>query len=183
MVIFITGATHAGKTALSQRLLARLLYPCVSQDHIKMGLIRSGYTALTPEDDDRLTDYLWPITREMAKTAIENRQNLIIEGCYFPFDWKKDFNADYLRHIRFLCLCMSDRYIDRHFDDVRAYADCIERRLDDGSCTPELLKRENRRYIDGCEGSGSDYLRIDDDYEAAICSTVAALVRSIPEQT
>lgn len=46
-----------------------------------MGLIRSHYTELTPDDDDQMTDYLWPITREMAKTAIENNQNRIIEGC------------------------------------------------------------------------------------------------------
>ena len=46
-----------------------------------MGLIRSGNTVLTPEDDDALTDYLWPIVREIIKTAIENKQNLIVEGC------------------------------------------------------------------------------------------------------
>ena len=50
-----------------------------------MGLIRSGHTTLTPESaDDALTDYLWPIVREMIKTAVENRQNLIVEGCYIP---------------------------------------------------------------------------------------------------
>ena len=168
MVIFITGATHTGKTNLSQKLLEKHLFPCVSQDHIKMGLIRSHYTALTPEDDDLLTDYLWPITREMAKTAIENGQNLIIEGCYFPFDWKKDFDDGYLRHIRFICLCMSDRYIDRHFDAVQAFASCIERRMDDGYCTPELLRRENRQYLAGCQQHGLDYVLIDDSYEAAL---------------
>ena len=47
-----------------------------------MGLIRSGITDLTPEDDDELTDYLWPIVREIIKTAVENEQNLIVEGCY-----------------------------------------------------------------------------------------------------
>lgn len=36
-----------------------------------MGLIRSGCTALTPEDDDELTAYLWPIVREIIKTAVE----------------------------------------------------------------------------------------------------------------
>ena len=57
-----------------------------------MGLIRSGYTDLTPEDDDKLVGYLWPIIREIVKTAIENRQNLVIEGCYIPFDWAADFD-------------------------------------------------------------------------------------------
>ena len=36
--------------------------------------------------------YLWPIVREMIKTAIENNQNLIVEGCYIPLDWRQDFD-------------------------------------------------------------------------------------------
>lgn len=40
-----------------------------------MGLIRSGQTDLTPEDDRALEEYLWPIVREMVKTAIENNQD------------------------------------------------------------------------------------------------------------
>ena len=102
MVILITGATHTGKTLLAQRMLERYGWPYLCIDHLKMGLIRSGQTNLTPEDDDELTTYLWPIVREMMKTAIENRQNLIIEGCYVPFDWRKDFTEEYLSSIRFL---------------------------------------------------------------------------------
>lgn len=49
-----------------------------------MGLIRSGYINLTPEDDNELTDYMWPIIREMIKTVIENNQNFIIEGGWLP---------------------------------------------------------------------------------------------------
>ena len=79
MVILITGASHTGKTILAQRLLEKYKYPYLSIDHLKMGLIRSGMTALTPEDDDALTDELWPIVREMVKTAIENRQNPNVE--------------------------------------------------------------------------------------------------------
>ena len=85
MIILITGASHTGKTALSQKLLEKYKYPYLSIDHLKMGLIRSGYTKLTPEDDNKLTSYLWPIIREIIKTAIENKQNLIIEGCYIPY--------------------------------------------------------------------------------------------------
>ena len=100
MVYLIGGATHAGKTAYAQKLLEKYQYPYLSIDHLKMGLIRSGQTALTPMDDDKLTDYLWPILREMVKTAIENKQNLIVEGCYIPFDWKKDFSEEYKDHIK-----------------------------------------------------------------------------------
>lgn len=102
MIVLITGASHTGKTALAQKLLETYKYPYLSIDHLKMGLIRSGYTALTPVSEDRaLTDYLWPVVREMIKTAIENNQNLIVEGCYIPFDWAKDFEAEYLVQIRY----------------------------------------------------------------------------------
>lgn len=88
MIILITGASHTGKTLVAQKLLENYQYPILSIDLLKMGLIRSGNTSLTPEDDEQLEKYLWPIIREMIKTAIENNQNLIIEGCYIPFNWK-----------------------------------------------------------------------------------------------
>ena len=111
-----------------------------------MGLIRSGNTDLTPEDDDKLTDYLWPIVREIIKTAVENDQNLIVEGCYIPFEWRKDFTEEYLSKIKFLCLVMRDDYIDERFGDILAHASDIEKRLDDSDCTPERLKADNRYY-------------------------------------
>ncbi len=55
MIIIITGASHTGKTVLAQRMLEKYKYPYVSIDHLKMGLIRSGNTDLTPEDGR--TDY------------------------------------------------------------------------------------------------------------------------------
>ena len=100
MVILIAGASHTGKTLLAQRLLEKYHYPYLSIDHLKMGLIRSGNTRLAPEDDDQaLTDYLWPIVREIIKTAVENRQNLIVEGCYIPFLWRQDFDPEYLHSL------------------------------------------------------------------------------------
>ena len=127
MIVLIAGASHTGKTLLAQRLLEKYKYPYLSIDHLKMGLIRSGNTELTPlSNDSELTEYLWPIVREMIKTAIENGQNLIIEGCYIPFDWKKDFSVDHLENIRFFCLVMSENYIRTHFNDIRQYADVIE---------------------------------------------------------
>ena len=122
MIIIITGASHTGKTLLTQRMLEKYKFPYLSIDHLKMGLIRSGNTKLTPEDDDKLTTYLWPIVREMIKTAIENKQNLIVEGCYIPFNWRKDLNEEYLRDINFIYLAMTDAYIDAYFAEIRGHA-------------------------------------------------------------
>ena len=170
MVILITGASHTGKTVLAQRLLERYGYPYLSMDHLKMGLIRSGQTKLTPEDDDELTKYLWPIVREMMKTAIENRQNLIVEGCYVPFDWRKEFTEAYLSSLRFLCLAMTDEYIDAHLDEIRDHACDVERRLDDSYCTADLLKTENRKYAEGFRAAWEKVVRIERDYNKTIGS-------------
>lgn len=168
MIILITGASHTGKTALAQRLLEKRHIPYLSIDHLKMGLIRSGQTALTPEDDEALTAYLWPIVREIIKTAIENRQDLIIEGCYVPFGWRKDFDERYVSEIRFLCLAMTDAYIDAHFDEIARHACDIEARLDDSDCTPERLKADNRGVIKGFLAAGEPVMRIDADWEATV---------------
>ena len=72
---------------------------------------------LTPEDNDSFTDYLWPIIWEMVKTAIENKQNLIVDGCYIPFDpfdWRQDLGEQYLLFIRFICLAITEKYIEDH---------------------------------------------------------------------
>ena len=168
MIILITGASHTGKTLLAQRMLEKYKYPYLSIDHLKMGLIRSGHTHLTPEDDDELTTYLWPIVREMIKTAIENNQNLIVEGCYIPFDWRQDFDEQYLLSIRFICLAMTDEYIDTHFDEIKKHASTIESRLDDAACTPQTLKADNHAYIKGYHETGMKVTLIGSDYEMAM---------------
>ena len=169
MVVFIAGASHTGKTALAQKLLERYHYPYLSIDHLKMGLIRSGNTALTPMSEDRdLTAYLWPIVREMVKTAIENKQNLIVEGCYIPFDWQRDFDAEYLDHIRYYCLIMSEGYIKRHFVDIRRYANTIERRLDDEGCTMECVLADNAAMLELAQKHHVNHILIEDRYEIHI---------------
>ena len=165
MIVLITGASHTGKTALAQKLLEKYQYPYLSIDHLKMGLIRSGNTDLTPMDDDALTGYLWPIVREMIKTAIENKQNLIVEGCYIPFDWEKDFAEQYLDAIRYYCLIMSERYIRSHFADIKGYANIIENRLDDEDCTMERVLAENAQVLNLAQKHQVRYILIDDKYE------------------
>lgn len=165
MIILLTGASHTGKTALAQRLLEKYNYPYLSIDHLKMGLIRSGNTELTPmSDTDELTNYLWPIVREMIKTAIENEQNLIVEGCYIPFDWKQDFEKEYLEHIKYYCLVMSEDYIKNHIEDIRDYANVVEKRLED-DCTVDSLLADNKQMLELAKKYGVNYVLIDDKYK------------------
>ena len=164
MVILISGATHTGKTHLAQKLIEKYKFPCLSIDHLKMGLIRSGQTELTPMDDAALTPYLWPILREMIKTVIENKQNLIVEGCYIPFDWQKDVEKTYRDEIRSVCLVMSRRYIERHFADIKTHANVAEQRLQDNDLTAQALIEDNEANLAGCKAHGLPYWLIDEAY-------------------
>lgn len=164
MIILITGASHTGKTLLAQKMLEKYHYPTLSLDLLKMGLIRSGQTDLTALDDDKLTDYLWPIVREMIKTAIENKQNLIVEGCYIPFSWRQDFSEDYLAEIKYICLVMSRNYILNHFADIKKHADVIERRADDGDFTQKEALKDNENILRQCRKHGLPYCLTDEKY-------------------
>ena len=168
MIILITGASHTGKTLLAQKMLEKYKYPYLSIDHLKMGLIRSGNTELTPEDDEALTGYLWPIIREIVRTAIENKQNLIIEGCYIPFHWRRDFDERYLQSIQFVCLAMSEKYIENHFDEIIGYESEIEARMIDADCTIDGLIEDNRSTVDGFQNAGEQVVLIYSDYEQTI---------------
>ena len=167
MITLITGASHTGKTALAQRLLEQHGWPYLSLDHLKMGLIRSGYTTLTVEDDDALTELMWPIVREMIKTAIENEQHMVIEGCYLPFDWRRDFGAEYLRHIRFVCLVMTEGYIREHFADIRAFASVVENRVEE-ELQMEAVLADNAKMLEMCRRSGCEVILIDKAYRVCL---------------
>ena len=168
MIVLITGASHTGKTVLAQKLLEKYKYPYLSIDHLKMGLIRSGNTELTPMDDNELTEYLWPIVREMIKTAIENNQSLIVEGGYIPFDWQNEFDSEYLESIKYFCLVMSEEYIRNHFADIKKYANAIENRLDDEWCTMESVLADNAEMLVLAQRYNLNYILIEDKYEINI---------------
>lgn len=164
VILLLTGASHTGKTALAQKLLRKHHYPYLSIDHLKMGLIRAGYTNLTPQSsDEALTNYLWPVVREMIKTAIENKQDLIVEGCYIPPDWKNDFTAEYLKEIRFCCLIFSENYILSHFDDIMHYANAAENRIED-DFSIEIALKDNAKMRALCGKYGLPYILIDQKY-------------------
>ncbi|PKK39740.1 hypothetical protein ABB02_01081 [Clostridiaceae bacterium JG1575] len=169
MIVLIAGASHTGKTALAQKLLEKYHYPYLSIDHLKMGLIRSKNTELTADSNDQaLTDYLWPIVCEMIKTAIENHQNLIVEGCYIPLDWRKDFDHEYLQHIHYVCLIMSQEYIKKNFARIQEYATIVEKRINDDYCTMDRVLKENEHYFKLARKHQVNYVLIEDSYDIEV---------------
>lgn len=168
MVVLVTGASHTGKTLLAQKLLERYGYPYLSLDLLKMGLIRSRQTDLTPEDDGELTGYLWPIAREIIKTAIENCQNLVVEGCYIPFDWADSFPPAYRKEICWRCLVLSEPFIRSNFPAMKAHANDVEDRQFDEGFSMEYALRENAAWREGCEAHGLPYTLMDEEYKLAL---------------
>lgn len=163
MILLIGGATHCGKTKLAQKLLETYHIPYYSIDHIKMGLIRSHITDIDVEDDEALMYFLWPIIKEIILTAIENKQHLIIEGCYIPFDWQKDFSEYERKEIHYCCMIFSQEYIEQHLQEIVHYANCIEQRLKDQVDIDSLIK-ENLNNLENCKKYNLPYLLIKDSY-------------------
>ena len=139
MIILIGGSSHVGKTLIAQKLLERTHFPYVSLDHLKMGFIRSGRTELTVEDDDKMRYFLWPFAAEMIKTTIENDQNMIVEGCYIPGEWKDSFTPEYLSKIYCTFITMDEEYLRTNFDKVAGKASVIEKRLYDDPDLERLI--------------------------------------------
>lgn len=168
MVILVSGSTHTGKTLLAQRLLEKYKYPYLSIDHLKMGLIRSGQTSLSPESPDSvMTDFLWPVVREIIKTCVENGQNLIVEGCYIPFGWEKDFADDYLRNIKYICLIFGEEYIREHFADIVKNESVIEKRLSTDIVADDMIK-SNGYNLEQCKLRGYNYILVEKAYQGDI---------------
>lgn len=167
MIYIISGPSHTGKTNLAQKLMIKYQIPYISMDHIKMGLVRTGILPDYVEQDDKMLEVLWPVIREIIKTAVENKQNLIVEGCYLPYNWKEEFENDYLEDIKGVFLVMSPEYIEQHFEDIQNYACVIEDRLDDSCCTKEWILEINKECLEGCKRFGCEYKLINDEYEKA----------------
>lgn len=163
MIILIGGATHVGKTLLSQKLIEKFHYPCTSLDHLKMGFIRSGRTELTVKDDYKMRFWLWPFAAEMIKTAIENNQNMIMEGCYIPKQWKDSFSSEYLKEVRCVFIVMTEKYIRNHFQVLYDYANVIENRLED-KLDIERLINCNVEFKEDCIANGTPFIEIDENY-------------------
>ena len=151
-----------------QTIIFVILIPYFSIDHLKMGLIKSGQTLLTANDDAQLTTYLWSIVKEMIKTVIENNQNIIIEGGYIPFDWQKDFLQKYLNEIKFYCLIMTAEYINNNFSDILNCENAIEKRLNCGDVNLNDLIKDNENNFKLCKKFGLNYVLIDKNYDFKI---------------
>lgn len=94
--------------------------------------------------------------------------NNLIRNKQIPFCWAKDFEEEYLEHIKYYCLVMSRDYIRNHFEDIKKYASVIENRLDDEWCSLESVLADNDKMLELLQNHNSSYVLIDDKYEIDI---------------
>ena len=181
MVILIGGSSHVGKTLLAQKLLDRYHYPYVSLDHLKMGFIRSGMTELTVEDDVEMRYFMWPFVVGVIKTAVENGQSLILEGCYIPAEWKDSFDEEYLADIRSVFLVMSEDYLREHIDLVESNACVIENRICDEVVLERLIAC-SAGFKSDCITEGTPYIEIDGRFDIEELTKKAARICGLEVQ-
>lgn len=178
MIILIGGISHTGKTMLSQRLLEKYHIPYISLDHIKMGLIRSDIdSGFTVGDSDELIGRkMWKMVKGMIDTALENQQNLILEGCYLPPVFMKQLPKD---QVMIIYLGFSDFYIEKNFEEIISYENVIEHRQYPEERTPQELAAENSRLKKECQECLLPFFEIDEDYEEAIQQIFAYVQQNI----
>ena len=173
MIIFIGAPSHTGKTALAQRLMERFWIPYLSEDHLKMGLFRGWPDCgFHPEgSQENISAKLWPVVKAMAMTAIENGQNLIIEGCYHSPEQIAEFEPGYAGYVLAFWMAFSRRYIETNYDSITAYESVIERREEDHP-NPGELADESEALRARCLAQGAQGFLIDGDYEQAMLGIV-----------
>lgn len=164
MVLLISGSTHTGKTKLANDLMVKYQIPYLSIDHIKMGLIRTKMIDVTVYEDEKIEELIWPVIREIIKTNIENNQNLIIEGCYIPYNYKEYFDEKYLDKIRSISIIMSENYINSNFNKILEFENVIEKRLTEDIKKEELII-DNNKNLSLCKKYNLDYILIDKEYK------------------
>jgi len=177
MIILIAGASCVGKTLLSQKLLEIYKMPYLSMDHLKMGLYRSGFDyGFTPESKDKvITAKLWPIIKGIIMTNIENSQNIIIEGCYFPENIN-ELDKEYLNKTIFLYIIFSEQYIRKNLiEKIIGNRNIIENRGSDMESIIEYMEMEkyileNKNNKEKCKNNGTKYFEIKENYEKEVKS-------------
>ncbi len=167
MIILIGGTSCSGKTKLAYELIKKYRYPCFSLDHLKMGLIRGldGCPISAVDEDEQNAGYLWPIVKGIIETNIENKQHLILEGCYLPCHGVKKLIEAYPHDILAIYMVFSENYLRTHFEDVLGYRCVVEARGYEEERTVEMLVAEHQLVLTSCKLNNLPYFLADNSYD------------------
>lgn len=167
MIILIAAHSCTGKTLMSQRLLEKYHMPFYSVDHFKMGLYRSDENCgFTPYDsNEHIGKKLWPMIKSIMMTAIESKQDLIIEGCYLLPEFLNDLDDTYKQHILPVFFGFSQGYIENNFmSKIVGFRDAIEKRCYPEERPIENFIEEHLKFKTGCMKHNVKYFEINNDY-------------------
>lgn len=163
MVILLGGASHSGKTFLYKKLIDKYKIPCTSLDHIKMGMICGcndcGFSAA--DSDEIIAEKMWGFIEGFIKTCLENKQNTILEGCYFPCEKVRKLLCDDLAVI---FIILSKQYIIENFDKIIKYENVVEDRKFPECREIEFFINENERIKEECIKYELPYFEITGDF-------------------
>lgn len=163
MVILLGGVSHSGKTFLSKKLIDKYKIPCTSLDHIKMGMIRGcndcGFSAV--DSDEIIAEKMWGFIEGFIITCLENKQNTILEGCYFPCEKVRKLLCDDLAVI---FIVLSKQYIIENFEKIIKYENVVEDRKFPESREIEFFINENERIKEQCIKYELPYFEITGDF-------------------
>ncbi|SOC43826.1 2-phosphoglycerate kinase [Ureibacillus acetophenoni] len=168
MIILISAVGSTGKTLMAQKLLEKYHIPYLSIDHLKMGLYRGDKNCgFTPMDSNEVIgDKIWPILKGLIMTNIENKQHIIIEGCYILPHYLKDFDINYSEKIVPVFLGFSTNYIKENFESkIVQHRNAIEQRSWPEDRSIDKLIKEHEEFKAICLESGVKYFEIDEDYD------------------
>ncbi|MDF2921647.1 MAG: 2-phosphoglycerate kinase [Paenibacillaceae bacterium] len=176
MIILISGSGYMGKTYMAQNLLEKYKISYFSIDHLKMGIYRGmSNCGFTPTDSTEVIgDRLWPIIKGIIMTNIENKQSLIMEGCYILPHYLKEFEKNYRDKIIPVFLGFSTSYIQENYETKIIKNRCViedrgELKAEDISefRIKEYMK-ENEEYRTRCNKYGEKFFEIRSNYEKEI---------------
>jgi putative acetyltransferase len=167
MVMLIGGYGNTGKTLLAHHLMVKYGITYMSIDHIKMGLFRGDPACgFTPTDDWlELCNKLWPIVKGIVMTNIENRQNIIIEGCYLLPQHVDDFGEPYRSQVVPIFLGFSERYIrESYATEIVPNRSAAEDKQEFDDL--EEMVRGHKWMARNCSQRRSNYFEVTSDYRA-----------------
>lgn len=182
MVILLNGASCTGKTTIAQRLLERYSYTYYSLDHIKMGLYRGlSDSKYNPTNDSVIiTENLSPIIEGIIRTALENDQNLVIEGCYFEPESITRIKTEYVEDIILLSLVMSEKYCKKNFNGIiNDFRNVTEKRGYDEDRTLNQFIIENNEVLNFSKNNKFQYFEIIEDFETMYKDLIHYLDKNI----
>lgn len=167
MVILIGAESYTGKTLMAQKLLEIYKIPYLSIDHLKMGLFRANMNCgFTPSDSNEVIEsHLWPILKGIIDTNLENKQSIIIEGCYIFPHRLKEFKKNHLNEIIPIFMGFSKSYIENNYSKIIKHRSIIELREEQEDRVINKLITENEKLKLRCDTSLVKYFEIDKDYK------------------